>query len=114
MVHAYNSLLVPFAVEEPSLLYAILLRTSTEFKSGGGNQPDQNVGPQTAITESTTRKSESEYLDFKINAVQHLRKRLGRDGGFVNPAMIHAIAILLRAEVRLSDTFAMIFSPATA
>jgi hypothetical protein len=26
---------------------------------------------------------------------------LGGDGGFVNPAMIHAIAILLRAEVRI-------------
>jgi hypothetical protein len=97
MIHAYTTLLVPLAVEEPALLYAILLRTSTEFKSGGGDKPDQIVGPQTAVAK---RNTESEYVNFKLQAIKHLRKGLGGDGGFVNPAMIHAIAILLRAEVR--------------
>lgn len=100
MIHAYSTLMVPLAVEEPALLYAILLRTSTEFKSGGGEKPDQIVGPQTAITKTAAHSAESEYVNFKVKAIQHLRKRLASDGGFVNPAMIHAIAILLRAEVR--------------
>lgn len=100
MVHAYKTLLVPLAVEEPALLYAILLRTSTEFKNGGGDKPDQTVGPQTAVTREARHNAESEYVHFKIQAIRHLRRSLGGDGGFVNPAMIHAIAILLRAEVR--------------
>jgi hypothetical protein len=96
----YSAFLIPLALQNPMLLYAILSRTTMEFRGGDFRLLNEAIKSGTVVRQD---KTNYDFLHFKHQAIRHLNEQLRSPNlGGINSTTFYTIAFMLRLEASLN------------
>lgn len=102
MIEDYGNFLIPLALQNPMLLYAILSRTTMEFQGGGLPARGEAMSSGTMVGKG---KTNYDFLYFKHQAISHLNEQIRNLSlGRINPVTFYTVVFMLRLEVSPHST----------